>query len=246
MQSKFSAIQSILVEDQRTWKDKIFLTFDIDWAPDPVLEHVIDIVEEAEVSATWFVTHKTPVLNRLRANDQFELGVHPNFNPLLAKSRPEIMKSAHDIVQELMEIIPEAKSVRSHSITFSTQILSIFSEFNLTHDVNMYVPFNSGVQLRPWYDASGMARVPFFWEDDVQLQVGAGHNVDEVTTLHAEGLMVFDFHPIHVFLNTQSMNTYNAAKKHFNDMEYLKGVIADGFGVASMLDTLLDRKIDCL
>lgn len=33
--------------------EKIFLTFDIDWASDAVLEYCIDIVEQANVKATW-------------------------------------------------------------------------------------------------------------------------------------------------------------------------------------------------
>lgn len=80
---KFSTFKKIVVDDPRTWTDAIFLTFDIDWAHDEVLNDTIDIVERAGVAATWFVTHDTPVLERLKHNPNFELGIHPNFNYLL-------------------------------------------------------------------------------------------------------------------------------------------------------------------
>lgn len=78
----FGNIGEIDLENPGSYQ-KIFLTFDIDWASDEVLEYCIDIVEKANIKATWFVTHETPLLGRLRANPNFELGIHPNFNPLL-------------------------------------------------------------------------------------------------------------------------------------------------------------------
>ncbi|MBK6792139.1 MAG: hypothetical protein IPG80_06265 [Anaerolineales bacterium] len=62
----FKNISSIVVNEELSWKDKIFLTFDIDWAHDDVLNDTIDLVEEANIAATWFVTHETPLLSRLR------------------------------------------------------------------------------------------------------------------------------------------------------------------------------------
>ena len=79
----FSNISAILVDDKLSWQDQIFLTFDIDWALDAVLHDTIDLVEEAGVAATWYATHETPVLERLRSCQNYELGIHPDFNFLL-------------------------------------------------------------------------------------------------------------------------------------------------------------------
>ena len=81
--SDFRTISSIQVDNASSWEDSIFLTFDIDWVHDSLLAETIDLVEQARVKATWFVTHDTPLLDRLRANQKFELGIHPNFNFLL-------------------------------------------------------------------------------------------------------------------------------------------------------------------
>ncbi len=72
-----------VIEVNKNYTDTIFLTFDIDWACDGVLADTIDMVEQADICATWFVTHDTPLLNRLRKNPKFELGIHPNFNNIL-------------------------------------------------------------------------------------------------------------------------------------------------------------------
>src|SRR5687767_66509 len=69
----FATVASVRVEDRASWDGRVFLTFDIDWAHDGVIHAAADMVEEADVAATWFVTHDTPALERLRANPRFEL-----------------------------------------------------------------------------------------------------------------------------------------------------------------------------
>ena len=68
----FFNLSEIFPDDPKTYRG-IFLTFDIDWADDDVIGDTIDLVEKAEVKATWFVTHQTPLLDRLRDNPKFEL-----------------------------------------------------------------------------------------------------------------------------------------------------------------------------
>src|SRR5688572_22770431 len=80
---RFGRISEIRPDDEASWRDRIFLTIDIDWASDEVIADTAALVEEAGVAATWFVTHDTPQIGRLRANPLFELGIHPNFNFLL-------------------------------------------------------------------------------------------------------------------------------------------------------------------
>ena len=76
-------IKLINCQDPHTWRGKIFLTFDLDWCHDEVLRYLLDSLEQRNLSATFFVTHQTDLLERMRNNSQFELGIHPNFNYLL-------------------------------------------------------------------------------------------------------------------------------------------------------------------
>lgn len=49
----FSSLVKIDASDPSTWRGKIFLTFDIDWANDEVLADFIELVESAAVPAAW-------------------------------------------------------------------------------------------------------------------------------------------------------------------------------------------------
>src|ERR1044072_8120400 len=102
---RFSQISQIDLSRQETWENTLFLTFDLDWASDEVLARTIDHVEAADVDATWFVTHETPLLERLRANPKFELGIHPNFNPLLLQGDTTRGKDAQEVLANILKIV---------------------------------------------------------------------------------------------------------------------------------------------
>jgi len=68
------------------------ITIDIDWVPDKVLEYTLELLSKAGVPCTIFATHATGLLNGLDRN-QFEIGIHPNFNPLLNGSKKKQRKS---------------------------------------------------------------------------------------------------------------------------------------------------------
>ncbi len=56
------------------------ITLDVDWAPDFMIDAAAQALVDREVKATWFVTHASPAVERLREHpDLFELGIHPNF-----------------------------------------------------------------------------------------------------------------------------------------------------------------------
>ena len=70
----FKLLSSIDVDRTQSWGQSIFLTLDIDWAHDEVLNDTIDLLESSRIKATWFATHDTKVLERLRVNQIFEMG----------------------------------------------------------------------------------------------------------------------------------------------------------------------------
>ena len=81
--NKFGLISEIDVDEPNSWQDRIFITLDIDWANDLVLKDTIDIISQYGARATFFTTHDTPLNSLLCSNEDFELGIHPNFNFLL-------------------------------------------------------------------------------------------------------------------------------------------------------------------
>lgn len=232
-------ISSINPDVRSSWEGKIFLTFDIDWAHDDVFEFTIDMVERTGVSATWFITHDTPLLDRLRSNPLFELGIHPNFNDLL-RGDSRLGSSIEAVLDFFMEIVPEAKTVRSHSMTQNSRILDLFAERGLTHDCNHFIPWQSGIQLKPWFLWNSMIRCPYFWEDDLAIAYG-NHKVS--TTLEDAGLKVYDFHPIHIFLNTENLERYNRTRSiHYYPDKLIKERFL-GNGTLTQFEQLLSKTI---
>ncbi|TSE31339.1 hypothetical protein LCC91_03300 [Tepidimonas taiwanensis] len=75
--TRSAKISEIKPDDPSAWEDRLFLTIDIDWVHDTVLADMIDLLDRFDVHATWFVTHDTPLLERLRDNPRYELGIHP-------------------------------------------------------------------------------------------------------------------------------------------------------------------------
>lgn len=238
-----ATISTISVNDPASWLGKGFITFDLDWAHDDVITDTVSLLEAADVSATWFVTHDTPVLRRLRTNPNFELGIHPNFNWLLmGDSRNG--KDTKEVVERMMDLVPEAKCVRSHSMLQSSGILDVFASAGLTHDVNHFIPASAGAELRPWILWNGITKVPYCWEDDVACiyeSRGAEEPsvVDVATT--GKGIKVFDFHPIHVFLNTEDIQRYEKTRHIHQNPKMLLKHRFDGSGARSRLQELLAK-----
>jgi len=237
----FSTIQSISVEDAETWQNSLYLTLDIDWAHDEVLNDTIELVQKYQVSATWFVTHKTPVLERLKENTKFELGIHPNFNFLL-QGNHDAGRTAKDVIQRCLAIVPDATAIRSHSMIQSSGLLEIFKECGLTHDANHFIPQHTGIQLKPWLLWNGLVRVPYGWEDDVHILYELGvpqKSPKEIALRKDTGLKVFDFHPIHVFLNTESLDRYERTRPLDQNPKELIKHRYQGYGTRNRLIELL-------
>lgn len=241
--NEFSTISAIAIEEKNSWLNKLFLTLDIDWANDDVLNDTIDLIERYDVAATWFATHQTRVLDRLRENPKFEIGIHPNFNFLL-EGRNDAGRSASEIVQRLMSIVPNSKAVRSHSMTQSSVILKIFKDVGLTHDANHFIPNHSGLELKPWMLWNGLCRVPYSWEDDVHLLYEVKGikqlSTSDIALNKNAGLKVFDFHPIHVFLNTEALDRYEKTRFLHQSPKELINYRHEGYGTRNQLIELLE------
>lgn len=207
--SIFGKIGDIRPDVAESYEKKVFLTFDIDWCHDVVLTDTIELLKTYQIPATFFVTHETEILEDLRSDDLFELGIHPNFN-FLVKGDDRNGKDAKEVVERLMQIVPEAKTARSHSVLQASWIWEIFADFGLTHECNDFIAAQSDIRLKPWTLWNDVIKVPYFWEDDVACLYK--DSFDLSTTLGASGLRVFDFHPIHVFLNTGTLDDYENSR----------------------------------
>lgn len=226
-------------EVHNDFENSLFLTFDIDWANDDVLNYCIDLLEVNSVKATFFVTHETHVLERLRKSDLFELGIHPNFNFLLNGDH-RYGKNYKEVIDYYLNMVPDAVSVRSHSLTQSAPIVDEFIRRGLAFDVNLLLMYLSEIELKPIpYYTEGFTRLPYYWEDDTYIHYNQKVDIDKLVS--RSGLKIFDFHPIHVFLNTSDLRQYDDARPHLhNTNELINYRNKDFFGTNDFLVHLIN------
>ena len=235
--SRISKLEDIRVNAPDTWLGKTFLTFDLDWCSDDVLAHTLSFLEQQQVPATFFVTHETPLLDRIRANPDFELGIHPNFNPLI-QGDPAYGATYEEVIDWFRRLVPEATSVRSHSLVTGSNICAALARKGFHQECSDFVPANAKVLLKPWETCiPGMVKIPYHWEDDVHFL--SGWSYDPAHYLHDEQINVFDFHPIHVFLNSCSEGPYSAVKQQLQNTDVLRNHIEPGYGTWHFLQDLV-------
>ena len=236
--SDFIHFRDLDVDCPESWSGRRILSIDIDWAHDEVLEDTVNMIEQAGIKACFFVTHDTPLLSRLRDNPNFELGLHPNFDPLL---RGEMGEGARDIIAKLTRIVPEATVLRSHAMTTSGRWLEVYREAGITHLSN-YIMFGNR-HIQPVRHINGLLEVPVYFADDGLLyqvstdQVSFDINLDISVSLN--GLQVYNFHPIHVFLNCENLNRYERARMCLDNPRGLRQMRSANEGVRTWLEKIL-------
>lgn len=201
----------------------IYLTMDMDWANDGVLADTVSLVEELNVPVCFFVTNDTPMLSCLRKHPLFTLGIHPNFLPHL---NGQSDKSYRETLEVMHRLVPEAKVIRCHALVDATPVLVTAHEMGFEADMNLFVPYSSGIRLSSFSHFTGLCRLPFFYEDDAWTQ--ERHPAGPEEHLAAEGLKIFNFHPIHLYLNTENMERYNKARPFYHQFDALYPFVNHG------------------
>lgn len=234
----FELIKNIEIEEN-TWKDKLFITSDIDWASDEVLDFTINLFEKYNTKCTFFATHQTVLINNLSSN--FDVGLHPNFNFLL-QGDFRYGKSYSEVIDYYEELLGRKKLFRSHSLTINSYIKSEIANRGYIINSNEYIPFSSNIELKPYIDFNNVISIPHYWEDDLCMIKDDGFNLEEI--INKKGLKVFDIHPIHIFLNTENMIRYENAREYFQNYSQLKKhVNTSSYGTRDFLIDLMKGAI---
>jgi hypothetical protein len=240
MKTNYIKFSDIDIDIPSTWEGKKILSFDIDWASDEVLNHLVDILENADVKCCFFVTHETRILQRLRNNDNFELGIHPNFNQLLSNTSK---KSPDEILHELKEIVPEAKVFRSHSLTTSGNFLGLYQKYGAVYLSNYMM--NGVKNLKPFYHMNGLIEVPIYYADDGDLYLHSNSGIPRLESPFigfGKGITVYNFHPIHIALNCRNYEDYQNSKQEPLNSERIKFYALNRVGIKNKLEQLLNKR----
>lgn len=213
------------------------LTFDTDWAPDFVIDAVAEMQRSYGVPATWFVTHESPAIDRLREEPElFELGIHPNFLPNSSHGT-----SVEEVLQHVMSIVPEAVSMRTHGVYQSGALLSeVARSTPVKIDSTTFLPLMPDLAPVIQHTPHGtLIRAPFIWSDDYEeLRPPPRWTTEILRKLH--GLKVLLFHPMRVYLNVANADGYRQAVRLYPRLQdvtqeelarftYTKGTEGDFF-----------------
>ena len=229
----------------------VFVTVDVDWAPDWAMNLLLDRLLEQGVRSTWFVTHDSPVLDRMREHRELvELGIHPNF-----QSASSHGSTPAEVVRECMRMVPEAVTARTHCLVQSTPIFqTMVDESPIGLDTSLYLRGARDVEASelPLDHGNAIVRLPYVWEDDLEFFardpqwdggafLASRHSPSETT--------VIDVHPIHFALNSCNQTNYKALKSFRGDTRLVSQSDAADFvhrgrGTATFIASLIAHASD--
>lgn len=196
---------------------KVFaFTLDIDWATEGVIYETVKQFSENKIKCTLFCTHKSDVIANIDTK-LFEIALHPNYNFIFGDKPGSIEKT----FDKLHSIFPQAQGVRAHSGTQSTTLSEFYASKGMKYESNAISPYCSN--LKPFKLWNGLYRIPFNWEDDVHYLYGNSFTNCKMNLRNKYN--IFNFHPIHVFLNTEKEERYQRAKEFYHNTEKLRPYI---------------------
>ncbi len=184
------------------------ISIDADWAIQPLINDVSDILNEFKTSATFFLTNTIDYSNL----KNHELAIHPNY---------EKTTEFEEVLKKTLQILPDKKSrgVRSHKLYYNTTLPSIYEKLGIEYDSNYILP-NYENPIPFFIPNSKVLEIPFFFGDDQLFSSKTNFDLENLS-LTDSGVKVFMFHPYHVFMNSSSSEDYLKNKPHYNDYEYL-------------------------
>ena len=107
--------------------------------------------------------------------------------------------------------MPEA--VETHGLLQSSNIIEniIKNCPNIKYDFSLYLPNNNKViPFKYSLNNETIIRIPYQWEDDFFFDL---FDKEKTFLYKSSFYQIFNFHPVHVFLNSKNYSEYNKIKK---------------------------------
>jgi len=195
----------------------VSITFDIDWAPDFIISDLIKLINDLNLKCTFFVTHRSDVLINNLNNSLIEYALHPSFNHSLMTNYSSDF-FCHFF--ELKSIYKNAVGFRSHCLFQSSQIFFKAKELGMMYDSNLLLLDQKNI--KPFFHvAFKILRIPYVFSDDTFLvDDNKNKSILSLFDKNQSPYLVFGFHPIHVYLNSESIERYSQIKNDIQN-EYL-------------------------
>lgn len=214
----------------------ISISMDLDWAPESVVDHVLGLLAGHGIKATIFATHRSAVLEA----SGNEIGIHPSFTD----------NDYVPPIRSLLELYPDARGVRSHGLINSSRAVKAFEQYGLIYSSNVMAW--SDPRIAPFRYVNGLIEIPLHWGDYPNFSGPKRWGIDHLP-LDSERLFVFNFHPIHIYLNTERPERWAAARNRMHDPDALRDLVnppKSGVGTRIVFERLcqyiLDERINTI
>ena len=217
----------------------VIVGLDIDWASDFILEDTLRLASECGIKPTLFLTHESPLVQKIFKEKKYEFGLHPNFEKLLNGDDSNGL-DADDVLNRLMIAFPNVDCVRSHCLTTSSRLKALFRSKNFSVESSFITHGTQKKFPNFWTEWNGIVHVPITWEDDVWFTLEEGEiGARSSSILQSDALNVLTFHPMHLFLNTTDADHYNASREFINNpKELIKFRKTEKFGVRNIFSNI--------
>lgn len=209
------------------------ITIDIEWSSQDLIDNILDILNEYKIKSTLFATHKAELGNR------HEIALHPYFKS---------PTTYENTLNKMIELFPKAKGIRSHRLLSEETLLLMYKQTKIQYTSNYQMTNLSNIT--PLKTIHGILEIPIFYIDWTHLMDTKIYKKISLDSLNLQsgGLKVFDFHPIHIFLNSESMQRYDKIKKWYNNPKELNNYVnkkKKGVGTlfVELLEFLKNNKI---
>ncbi len=180
------------------------LSFDTDWVPQFVLDYVFDILNVYNMPATFFCTSSYV----FPSSDIFEKALHPNYLP----------HSTHGTTNDscltyVKNLYPHAIGHRSHCYYWHSGLEPLLINHGISYDSSCIMPFQSHLKVHSFYD---IIRIPVWCGDNLLMRMFPKSKKFKPPHMDTPGLKVLNFHPIHIYLNSNDLSTVRALQSSFS------------------------------
>ena len=183
--------------------NNIILSFDIDWAPEFMIEDLLNLT--SKLNPTFFNTHKSKILKNINEKNITQ-GIHPNLQN--NSSHGHTINNIYKTVKNF----GNKKYLRFHVLGHSYPDLKFFAKRGTEIDSSIIL-INQPYITPNYHPDIDLVKVPYVWEDGMILNFK--FNIKNSLNLNLPGLKILDFHPLDLYLNTPSIEKRNNFKKKF-------------------------------
>ena len=85
-----------------------------------------------------------------------------------------------------------------------------------------------------------LVRIPCYWGDNLPLLSQTKLELSELE-IQKSGLKIYNFHPIHIYMNTNSLEHYHSYKKFYHQVDMLRKYKNTGSGIGTLFRGLLQH-----